>query len=191
MQLLKFVNCVLKILFYILLVGSLVAPLLSDSLESVRKTYYDVTEGSEEIEKAIKGFENLSNEIPKYKGLALTYIGSLTAIKARDTFWPQSKYSYAKDGIEIMEQGLKLDSNNIEALFIYGATCYHLPFFFGKGDDAEKSFNKIINLVNEDSVLIYGADLIQNALEFIRENAEINSNQKKKVDLLLRDIAEK
>lgn len=154
----------------------------SERLEKARKFYYEATQNSKKADLAIRYFSEIKKLDANLIPLADTYIGSLTAVKARDELWPWKKYELANEGIEIMENALKSDPNNIEALFIYGSTCYYLPFFFGKSNDAENKLKRIIHLLNDNSLNIYSQDLIKNALIFIKENIKLSPTELKKAD---------
>lgn len=154
----------------------------SERLEKARKLYYDATQNSKKADLAIKYFTEIKRYDITLSSLADTYIGSLTAVKARDEFWPWKKFELANEGIEIMEKALKSDPNNIESLFIYGSTCYYLPFFFGKSNDAEAKLKMIIHLLNDKSLNLYSQDLLKNALIFIKENIKLSPSESKKAD---------
>ncbi|MFP4527644.1 MAG: hypothetical protein ACLFQX_03770 [Candidatus Kapaibacterium sp.] len=141
--------------------------------EQLRKLYYEATENEDKIDPAINMMEQFSRNNPGAKGLMDVYIGSLTAVKARFAFWPPTKLELAEDGIDKMEAGLKMEPDNIEALFIYGTTCYYLPFFFGKSDEAESALIRIVKLIDEQSAKLYNSELLYNALEFIIKNIEM------------------
>jgi len=158
---------------------------LSERLEKARKFYYEATQNSKKADLAIKYFTELKRIDATLSSLADTYIGSLTAVKARDEFLPWKKFELANDGIEIMEKAIKSDPNNIEALFIYGSTCYYLPFFFGKSNDAETQLKRIIHLLNDKSLNQYSQDLLKNVLTFIKDNIKLSPSETKKTDELL------
>lgn len=158
---------------------------LNERLEKARKFYYEATQNSKKADLAIKYFIELKRIDAGLSSLADTYIGSLTAVKARDEFFPWKKFELANDGIEIMEKAIKSDPNNIEALFIYGSTCYYLPFFFGKSNDAETQLKRIIHLLNDKSLNQYSQDLLKNVLTFIKDNIKLSPAEIKKADDLL------
>lgn len=163
---------------------------IESSLEKARNLYYDSVENEESIDKAIDIFREVADKSPDHKGLSETYIGSLTALKAKYTFWPHNKLDYANEGIALMEKGIKKCPENIEALFIQGSTLHYLPFFFRKGDEAESNFRKIISLVNEGSVDKYGNKLIENALKFIIQNYELDDKEKSRLNTVIDNISE-
>ena len=76
-----------------------------------------------------------------------------------------------------MDGGLQKSPNDIEALFIHGTTCYHLPFFFRRDDDAQRDFRKIIELMPQE-VDTYPPKLITNVVAFLLENVKLTDAEK-------------
>ena len=149
-------------------------------LTKARLLFYKSVEDKDHIPEAIKLFEILI-ENEAYSGRAMTYIGALTALKGRFAFWPQQKYSLANKGLAIMDKGIQTSPNDIEALFIHGSTCYYLPFFFGRKDDAIRSLKKIIDLLPEQMHL-YNEELTENVINFIKENLELEQIEIEKLN---------
>jgi len=154
--------------------------------EEARKEYYKAVEDGDNIEKAEELFSELKNQ-QEFKGVAQTYIGSLTAMKAQYVLWPGTKLEYANSGIDIMEGGLRKDPDNLEALFIYGTTCYYMPFFMGMSDEAEEALKKIVK-VYPDAKNQYHPDILENAFLFILEEIELTPEEKKKVYTYLGEV---
>jgi hypothetical protein len=153
-------------------------------LEKLRKTYYAALENEEDIDPAIKQFKEIVKSKPFFKSTAEVYIGSLIAVKAKFAFWPGTKLEYANKGIDLMEKGMENSQNNIEALFIYGSTCYYLPFFFGKSDEAETALKRIVNIMDKNSFALYPKELLKNTLAFIEENIELDAKEKNRLKQL-------
>ncbi len=178
-----------KIVIYISSILILFSALLSSGLKSddkildeLRKKYYSALEVEDEIDNAIKAFQETSKEREYYAATAKVYIGSLTAVKAKFAFWPGTKLEYANQGIEMMEEGLKDSNDNIESLFIYGTTCYYLPFFFGMSEESETALKKIIKIMDKNSLKLFPKDLLKNALIFIEENIDLDDEEKKSLE---------
>jgi len=170
-----------SILFFTVLMTT---PIYSSALDEQstwnrgRELYYQGLKDEGALENALNIFNDLVQRGYR-EGVALTYQGSLTALKAQYVFWPQKKLSYAKEGLQLMDQGLALSKNDPEALFIHGTTCYYLPFFFNRNDDAHQSFKKIIDIL-PDHLENHDPQLTRNMLNFIIENAEINNDERRK-----------
>ncbi len=81
-------------------------------------------------------------------------------IKGKHAFWPQTKLKHVDTGIEIMNRGLKYDPDNIESLFVYGSTCYYLPFFLGKGGLAKTKLKRIVELMDERAIEMYDNEIL-------------------------------
>lgn len=181
----KFINNLFLILFLIILsFGKIFS---NDLLEAARKDYYKSTKEEKYIEKSIKKFEKLKTN-QNYKGVADTYIGSLIMLKGKYAFWPNQKLKYVEDGIKKMDEGLNADPDNIESLFIYGSTCYYLPFFLGKKQLAIDKLKKLVRVINIDSINNYDNKILKNALKFILEKIEISNSEKNKLNKILKKL---
>lgn len=154
--------------------------------QDARELYYTSLEDKSKVDSTIELFHNMRGE--NNSGLIDTYIGSLLAVKAKFSWLPNKKLSYAKKGLEIMDRGLENDPDNIEALFIHGSTCYYLPFFFKRKDDAIKNFRKIVQLLPE-KFSSYPVDLVKNVIQFLEENIELTEDESAKLRLVKKRIA--
>lgn len=150
---------------------------VEEMLEVARKQFYAAIEDEKRIETALALFERIGQMEAKYVGRTQVYIGALVALKGKHAFFPHTKFKWAKRGLAIMDRGLQKSSNDIEALFIHGTTCYHLPFFFRRADDAQRDFKKIIKLMPQQRDA-YDPKLITNVFVFLLENAKLTDNEK-------------
>lgn len=170
------------ILLFSLFFALFVSELFSNDLYlNARDAYYKATEKEEFVDKSIELFKKLEKD-SDYKGLARTYIGSLIMLKGKYAFWPNQKLNYVDDGLKEMDKGLSLDPKNIESLFIYGSTCYYLPFFLGKKNLAISKLKKLVHELNDSSIERVDKKILKNALEFIQENIDLNEKDSKKVE---------
>ena len=138
------VNFIGAMLFSLCINSAAVSEPLEEMLKRARNQFYVAIEDKEQIESTIKLFEQIARVKPKYTGRAQVYIGALVALKGKYAFFPHFKLKWARRGLAIMDKGLKKSPNDIEALFIHGTTCYYLPFFFKRSDDAQRDFKEII-----------------------------------------------
>jgi len=151
-------------------------PAAMDSLLAYGRTlFYAAVENEETIDDAETVFSQLANRSPELKGRALTYLGALTALRGKYASWPQKKFDYVQQGLQEMEQGIAHNSEDIESLFIYGSTCYHLPFFFGRSNEAQEVFDKIITLLPAQHQN-YDPVIIRNVIAFLHQHAELDSD---------------
>lgn len=158
-----------------------------NEMQTAREYFYKATEKEAYIDRSIDLFKKIAKENNSEESLCNMYIGSLTALRATYTYWPNKKLQYANKGIEIMEKSLNNDSENIESLFIYGSTCYYLPFFFGKSEAAENALLKIIDLAEKDYQAV-DQKLLKNALEFIINKINPDKVRLRKAKSILKKI---
>lgn len=158
---------------------------VSPQLQKAREIYYKATLKEDFLEDAIKAFENVSKADNKLKPIADTYLGSLTALKGKYTYWPQKKFSYANEGIDMMESVVNnsnaKNQENIEVMFIYGSTCNYLPFFFNKSVEAKSALKQVIKLLEKDYLKI-DKELIGYITKFLNEKIEMTEQEKRIVE---------
>ena len=171
------VNFIAVLLFSFCADSAAVNDPVKETLAAARKQFYAAIEDKNQIEPAIKLFGKIKQLAPKYTGRAQVYIGALVALRGKHAFFPYTKLKWARRGLAIMDAGLKKSPNDIEALFIHGTTCYHLPFFFRRGDDAQRDFKKIIKLMPQQRHA-YAPKLIKNVVAFLIENAKLTNDEK-------------
>ena len=156
-------------------------------LRNARKQFYAAIENEKQIDPAIKRFEQIAQAEPKYAERTQVYIGALVALKGKYAFFPHTKLKWARRGLAIMDSGLKKSPNDIEALFIHGTTCYYLPFFFRRSDDAQRDFRKIIKLMPQH-IDAYDPKLITNVVVFLLKNAKLMDDEKTYLKVVSRQI---
>jgi hypothetical protein len=146
----------------------------ADLLPKARLLFYSSLDNEAYLSKALDLFEMLRQDT-LYAERAQVYIGALTAVKAKYDFWPHTKLKHVKRGLSIMEKAINENPNDIEALFIYASTCYHLPAFFKRKDDAQRQFRQIAELL-PGHLHLYPADLIKNVIAFISQHGNLDQN---------------
>ncbi|MBN1997382.1 hypothetical protein JW935_07515 [candidate division KSB1 bacterium] len=156
---------------------------MSTDLVKGRDLFYKSIEDKRYLMQGLLIFESLKNN-PDFEGRAVTYIGALTALKGKHAFWPMHKYQYTQKGLAIMDEGIEKSPDDIEALFIHGMTCFYLPFFFHRSQDAQEKFKKIITLL-PDHVHNYDPELVKNVIQFIKENIQLDEESRKIIKELI------
>jgi len=165
-------------------------PVLSENADSVltfsekaeeivdigRNLFYASVEDKSKLDSAFNNFERLHKDYPSYQGRATTYIGALTALKGRHSFWIYTKYKLVKDGLNIMDKGIEQSPNDMEALFVYGSTCYFMPFMFGRKDEAQMAFKRIVSILPE-AMHDYDQELVGNVIDFLLEHTELSEEE--------------
>ena len=150
---------------------------VAEMLEAARKRFYAAIEDEKQIAPTITLFKRIGQLEPEYTGRTQVYIGALVALRGKHAFLPHAKLKWARRGLAIMDSGLQKSPNDIEALFIHGATCYHLPFFFRRSDDAQRDFRKIIKLMPQE-MDTYPPRLITHVVAFLLENVKLTDAEK-------------
>lgn len=187
--LLNFMRIIISVL--ILFLAFQILLLSEPNMNSARQLFYDAVKVEKKLEMGIKEFETIMDKNPKMKGIATTYIGSLTMLKGKHAFWPHKKIEYVNEGLEIMDKGLELDPQNLESLFIYGSTCYYLPFFLGKSKLADEKLKKMVSLLSDNSIAKYDSEIMSNALKFVIEKIKLSENEKNTVNTYLNKLSSK
>lgn len=172
-----YVNFIVALLLLLCINGATDGGRTEESLKSARKQFYAAIEDKKQIEPAIQLFERIAQVSPSYAGRIQVYIGALVALKGKHAFLPHAKFKWTKRGLAIMDKGLKKSPNDIEALFIHGTTCYYLPFFFRRADDAQRDFKEIIKQMPLEQHT-YDLKLIAHVVEFLLENARLTGDEK-------------
>jgi hypothetical protein len=184
-----------KTFFLLLAVFSTTAAPVSASeadslLTKARLLYYDGLKDKAQIEPAIELFAQIGQRQARLQGRAQTYIGSLTAIKAKHAFWPHQKWKWAKRGLHLMDAGLAQNPTDIESLFIHAMTCYYLPKFFGRSDDAQRHLRAIITLLPENAHL-YDPKIMANVIKFLLEKVELTDQEREYLMMINARLAQR
>ena len=172
-----YISSILALIFLLRVDGAASEKSVEAMLEVARKQFYAAIEDEKQIEPTIALFKRIGQVEPKYTGRAQVYIGSLIALRGKHAFFPHTKLKWAKRGLALMDSGLQKSPNDIEALFIHGTSCYYLPFFFRRGDDAQRDFKRIIKLMRQQRET-YAPKLIRNVVAFLLENAKLANDEK-------------
>ncbi|MBC8233389.1 hypothetical protein H8E77_27895 [bacterium] len=170
----------LSFLTFVLLIlgnGGVAATEIKTLWHSGRQLFYESVEDKSQINPAIHIFQQIIQLNKADEGRAMTYLGVLTALKGKHAFLPHKKLKFVKQGLALMDKGIEISPDDAEALFIHGCTCYYLPFFFKRGDDAQRDFKKILRILPAQ-IHAYDIELINNALKFIAENAELDAKDR-------------
>ncbi len=179
MKLNKFIhlNLIWVLLFFLCFIGIAADESVEELLKRAREKFHASLEDKKQIEPALKLFEQIAKEEPKHADRAAVYTGALFTLKGKHAFFPHTKLKWTKRGLAIMDKGLKKMPEDIEAIFIHGAVCYHLPFFFRRGDDAQGDFKKIIKLM-PSQMHTYPPELVVHIITFLLEKAKLTDAEK-------------
>ena len=172
-----YISLILALIFLLRVDSATSKKSVGEMLEVARKQFYAAIEDEKWIEPTIALFKRIGQVEPKYTGRTQVYIGALIALRGKHAFFPHTKLKWATRGLALMDKGLQESPNDIEALFIHGTTCYYLPFFFRRGDDAQRDFRKIIKLMPQH-MDTYNLKLMTHVVAFLLENAKLANGEK-------------
>ena len=173
---------------------SFAAPVYAAETDSLlvhaRRLYYASLKDKAKLDSAIVLFDQIGKQDARLHGRAQTYIGSLTAVKAKYAFWPHQKWKWAKSGLRMMDAGLAQSPDDIEALFIHGTTCYYLPKFFGRADEAQRSLHAIVRLLPEWAHA-YDSQLLGHVIKFLMDKLKLTEVEREHLTMLNAKLAQK
>lgn len=164
-----------------------VITLHASEMDFLRTLYYKSVDDENALDKALEYIEFLRHDETISEALLMVYEGSLTGLKGKHAFSPRKKYAYVMESLPVMEKARKMDSLNVEILFIQGTTTYYLPFFFHQADRAAENFHTIIRLL-PDVYEHYPEEVVFNVIGFLEENNLVCLNEGDCEDDLLRKI---
>lgn len=144
-----------------------------------RKLFHKSVENKKPLDEAISLFKELKTQ-PRLTALAQTYIGALEALKGKHATFPHQKLKWVKRGLKKMDQGVSEAPDDIEVRFVRASTCFHLPFFFGRKEQAQNDFKHIVQLL-PDHFEKYPTTLIMNVIAFIEENYSLTNPESNKL----------
>jgi len=157
--------------------GNTISAANIDSLLSEgRNGFYQSVDDQGQIVKTLSLFESISSEYPERKGLALTYMGATVTLQGKHAFLPQKKLRFVREGLQQMENALQQAPEDIEALFIYGMTCHHLPFFFGRQEDARETFSRIVTLLDKQYKK-YDPGIVADVIDFMENEIALDEQE--------------
>jgi hypothetical protein len=159
-------------------------------LERARDAYWAVLEEEAPVDSAIHRFRQVAGCDSSLGALADVYRGSLTALRAREVFWPQQKNEWALKGIAILDSAIEHAGDDPEALFIHGSTMHYLPFFYETGGRAEASFRRLADLLPA-RWRRYEPELVENMIEAVLASGRLDRERTRAMERLRQRIEER
>ena len=147
-------------------------------LEIARKQFHQAVSDQSLIDSTRAMYKRIIAKYPKYRGRGETYLGALTSLKGKFNKHLPTKLKLVKQGIKIMEGGLKINPEDLESLYVYGSVCQNLPAFFNKLIAAKKSFDKIYDLF-ESHKKNHVSPALVNIVEYMLKNLKWTKEQEK------------
>lgn len=121
--------------------------------QRVVTAYEDAQKNPKQIDSAYTFASQYVSTHPK-DGIAITYKGSLAAMRARESILPWRKISYLNEGTRLMDDGVEIvtadktlvnTAAEIEVRMVRGITSARIPAVFGRGKVAKADFKRIID----------------------------------------------
>ncbi len=155
------------------------------NIKDARKLYMKATKDEVLLDSAITYFKELGKSDTCLSSVSVTYIGSLTMCRAVFTGWPHKKIEWVNTALPIIDKGISLDTNNIESLFIYGSSCYFLPFLWDRSDGAKDRLMTVVDLIGKGKADKHGYEWVYQAIKFISVKIDLEEAERKIVDALV------
>ncbi len=155
------------------------------NIKDARKLYMKATKDEDLLDSAITYFKVLGKSDTNLASVSVTYIGSLTMCRAVFTGWPHKKIEWVNTALPIIDKGISLDSTNIESLFIYGSSCYFLPFLWDRSDGAKDRLMLVVEMIGKGEADKHGFDWVYQAIKFISVKIDLEDEERKIVDALV------
>jgi hypothetical protein len=108
-----------------------------------RRQYFANLQGDHAAgDKARASFAALVHDYPD-RPVVGAYSGSLELLEAARTWAIWDKRRLANEGLQKMDQAVNRAPGDLEARFIRAASCWHLPFFYKRKEQAANDFTVI------------------------------------------------
>jgi len=156
-------------------------------LDQARRLFYQSVGEESHIDSAMTLFQQIEKQDTALAGRSLTYIGALTALKGKHALLPQNKLKWVNKGLALMDRGIETNPDDIEALFVHGSTCFFLPFFFNRSQDAQDKLRRIVALLPHDNGA-YDATLLGNVIDFIEQHTSLSDSEKNLLMTVRKDL---
>ena len=127
----------------------------------LRNLLYKATKEEDYIAEAILYIEN-NEEKPPFS----SYVAMLTFIKAKYLINPLKKLKYFKKGCALMEEAVRLNSNDIETRFLRLSIQYNIPHFL----DYNKNKKEYSEFIKKHLKEMADENLKSLILQFFKEN---------------------
>jgi hypothetical protein len=184
----KYIWCASFVFFFLAAFGTPLENILfAGDMDSLRILYYRSVEDESSLDKTLTYIEDLRRGNRINDALLTVYEGSLTGLKGKHALSPRKKYHYVMESLPMMEKARRMDSTNVEILFIQGTTTYYLPFFFHQQKRAVANFHAIVRLLPQVHHE-YPADLVVNVINFLEEHSHLCPDEKACLEDMLKQL---
>ena len=156
-------------------------------LESARELFYQSVDEETYISPAIRKYSELKQIYSDFTGRITVYLGALISLKAKFHKVPSKRLALVKSALKKMKEGLAVDPEDLESLFVYGSICHQLPPIFKKSQEAENIFRKIYALLPEKKAN-HSDDALSNIVEYMLKYYKWNTDQLNSLESLKKSL---
>jgi hypothetical protein len=136
-------SLVLTFLVFFVVNGAHAGTDFDQRLGEARRQYFANLQGDHAAgDEARTIFAALEHDYPD-QPVVTAYTGSLELLEAARTWAIWDKRRLANEGLEKMDQAVNRAPGDLEARFIRAASCWHLPFFYKRKEQAANDFTVI------------------------------------------------
>lgn len=113
--------------------------------EAVKMHNLGIDGDAEAVKKACQMFETVCADDPK-NTLAEAYLGSATALLARDEKDLEKRFKQALEGLKMLDRAVSKEPKNIDIRTLRGYVCYNLPeMYFHRLSTAVEDFSFLVS----------------------------------------------
>jgi hypothetical protein len=128
--------------FRLLLPFLLMASVVTEppALLTAKKLYFEALEGNgDSLSRCIAMLSDMAQDSPRDPTIT-AYLGSAKLLESARTLVVWRKGKLAKEGLEMLDRAVQAAPHDLEVRFLRAATCYRLPGWFDRSDQAERDF---------------------------------------------------
>jgi hypothetical protein len=89
-----------------------------------------------------------------------------------------------------MDEGLAQNPDDIESIFVHGVTCYYLPKFFGRRDEAKRHLRRLVELLPA-AAADYDPKFVANVIKFLVEKIKLEGEERQNLLALNAKLAQR
>jgi len=154
--------------------------------DEIRRLFYFSVESIDSLKK----FENqLKSFNQKFdESFSLAYRGAYLTLVAKHSINPYTKYFKLKEGLELLDQSIKLKPSNLEYRFIRLSVLNYVPSFLGFDDKFFEDYRKTIELLKKKDFTQIDRQKQKGIIEFLMRSKKLNASQKAEVKILYKEF---
>lgn len=150
--------------------------LSKNDLSGLRILLFNSTQNEDSLDSLFVFILDLSKTDVHKNPLLMAYKGAGNALLAKYSFFPWNKLSHLDDGLQLLDDAVKLDSTSLEIRFLRFSVLTNIPSFLGYSSEADAEAYVLYKMLKSVS---YKEDkaLIQNVVRFLIDSERLNKNK--------------